>query len=102
MKIKINHNACTDSLELYFYTDQGERRSICKPLDMVFQDHVNGELVEPSLTIKGRHANNFLQEMANVCYKEGVRPEGQAILENELTATKYHLEDMRKLALKGK
>lgn len=44
-------------------------------------------------------ATEFLQAMLDLAWTEGMRPRGFADHTNELTATKYHLEDMRKLAL---
>jgi hypothetical protein len=49
------------------------------------------------MSLRGEFIKPFLQAFADVCYKEGIMPEKQPIIENELTATKYHLEDMRKL-----
>ena len=42
-------------------------------------------------------AKPFLQGMANELHKLGIRAEGEPVLENELSSTKYHLEDMRAL-----
>ena len=47
-------------------------------------------------------AKPFLQAMANELKEIGVMAEGELVLENELGATKYHLEDMRQLVFKGK
>jgi len=57
-----------------------------------------GELgVKPLLRLPWMLSESFLQAMANKLSELGIRPEGKPVLENELTATKYHLEDMRKL-----
>ena len=40
----------------------------------------------------------FMQAMANELHKVGIRPEGEPVLENEIEAVKYHLEDMRAMA----
>jgi hypothetical protein len=53
--------------------------------------------IEPWLTIPRFHALPFLQAMADLCHKHGIRAQEEPILANELTAVKYHLEDMRKL-----
>lgn len=41
----------------------------------------------------------FLQAMLNLAWGEGMRPTGFADVKNEIAAVRYHLEDMRKLAL---
>lgn len=42
--------------------------------------------------------NGFLQAALEVAWEIGLRPQGYADPANELTATRYHLEDMRTLA----
>ena len=46
-------------------------------------------------------AKPFLQGMANELHKLGIRAEGEPVLENELSSTKYHLEDMRALVFEN-
>jgi hypothetical protein len=53
--------------------------------------------VQPLFKLPWELSQKFLQAMANKLNEIGIRPEGKPVLENELTATKYHLEDMRKL-----
>ena len=43
----------------------------------------------------------FLQAMSDAAWEIGIKPKQIADHSSELKATKYHLEDMRKLALKG-
>jgi hypothetical protein len=55
-------------------------------------------LETPRPTVKlSVDGHRVLQAMANELARKGYKPEGNPVLENELTATKYHLEDMRKL-----
>lgn len=42
--------------------------------------------------------NGFLQAALDAAWERGLRPAGYADHKNELTAVRYHLEDMRKLA----
>ena len=44
----------------------------------------------------------FLQAMLDVAWEAGLRPASFKDHTNELTAVRYHLEDMRKLALSPK
>lgn len=59
------------------------------------------EPIQPTMIFYHPLANQILQAFADTCEKHGFRPEGKPVLENELTASKYHLEDMRKLVFKG-
>lgn len=40
----------------------------------------------------------FLQAIVDVAWENGIRPAGLADQSNELSAVRYHLEDMRKIA----
>jgi hypothetical protein len=88
------------TLDLYIFSvDQRGVRSICTSLEtMTFQEHDECTSIEkPTMSMNAHVAKPFLQAMADALDKIGVRPTGKPVLENELTATKYHLEDMRKL-----
>ncbi len=47
---------------------------------------------------QGVNVNGFLQAALDVAWEIGLRPQGFADPANELTAVRYHLEDMRTLA----
>lgn len=69
-------------------------------VNMESHTHVNGEKATPFLEIFGDYSKPFMQAMADALNEHGVNPTGKPVLENELTATKYHLEDMRNLVFK--
>ena len=41
----------------------------------------------------------FMQAVMDAAWEDGMRPTGFADVKNEIAAVRYHLEDMRKLAL---
>ena len=89
-------------LNVYIFgIDENGKRSFCKSIDdgnMIFAEYDPALALEkPTFRLSGEVAKPFLQAMANELDEIGIRAEGKPILENELTATKYHLEDMRKL-----
>ncbi|KAA0888709.1 hypothetical protein [Oryzomonas rubra] len=57
-----------------------------------------GEPCEPTLSLDPGAAQELMDEL----YRVGIRPTEAVDSTGELNATKYHLEDMRKLALQGK
>jgi len=73
------------------------RLAVAKPIEFEFEVKERGEIRQPTMVLYRLVAIPFLQSIANACEKIGILPEGKPILENELTATKYHLEDMRKI-----
>lgn len=60
------------------------------------------ETIKPSMVFYSGMAEQIMQSFADACEKNGFRAKGSPILVNELTAIKYHLEDMRKLIFKEK
>jgi len=93
------------TLEFYIFRESADgRREFFenlspKPVLRVYEHGTS--LKAPTFTISGSMAKPFMQEMANTLKKLGIHAEGEPVLENELTATKYHLEDFRKLVFEG-
>ena len=59
-----------------------------------------GEMTSPCIRIPEEEADNLLRALAQGLAVAGYLPDISRDRENELTATKYHLEDMRRLVLK--
>ncbi len=71
-----------------------------EPVLRVIKDGV--AIDTPTFTLRQWTAKPFMQEMANLLKRLGIHAEGEPVLENELTAVKYHLEDFRQLVFKGR
>lgn len=100
MKFKVytEHREYAEELCLYIVEERPDGRiAVAKPVELEFEVKERGEIRKPTMVIYKPMAIPFLQSIANACEKIGILPEGKPILENELTATKYHLEDMRKM-----
>lgn len=52
------------------------------------------------MKIPSEIGETLLQELANALHDMGIKAHSAAPLANELTAVRYHLEDMRKLVFK--
>lgn len=106
MKFEVfcRHEDFANKLNFYIFrlNIDGSRR-ICTSLDkMEFSEYQEGCMIEPTFSLNGLIVKPFLQEMANALKKIGIKAESEPILENELSAVKYHLEDMRKLVFENK
>ncbi len=55
-----------------------------------------GERMNPAIKMDG-YSGGMLQSIADALFNFGIKPALQPVLKNELTATKYHLEDMREV-----
>ena len=91
-------------LEFYIFRENADgRREFFENLgpDPKLRVYEQGSMLkEPTFVISGSMARPFMQEMANTLKKLGIHAEGEPVLENELTAVKYHLEDFRELVFK--
>ena len=89
-------------LNVYIFgIDHSGKRSFCKSIvdgKMEFVEYKEDQYIEnPTFRLSGEVVKPFLQAMANELKEIGVTADGEPVLENELTAVKYHLEDMRKI-----
>ncbi len=101
-KIYLNYEDYAERLSMYVTGEKPNgARYICTDLNnMAFEEMIMGEAdVTPTLILKGMIAKPFLQAFVDSAKVLGITPTGDPISENELVATKYHLEDMRRLAL---
>jgi len=106
MKIEVypQYRDYAGMLDFYIFSvDHDGSRSFCTSLEeMTFQKHTEEMTVEkPTMSLNQYVAKPFLQAMADALDKLGIRATGKPIAENELVATKYHLEDMRKLVFEA-
>ena len=104
MKIKVycQYEDFANKLNFYIFQDNPDgSRSVCTSIDkMEFKHCADGEPIPATLSLSGHVTTPFLQAMANTLKEIGIKAEAEPILENELTAVRYHLEDMRKLVFK--
>lgn len=61
-----------------------------------------GHRAPPFLEMRGHAMDDLLRAFMNIAWDQGLRPPAFEDFENELKATRRHLEDMRALAFKGK
>lgn len=101
-EVKIRQSIYTNSMELYFFDDGPNFRSVAKPMELVFEKVEDDKEYEPSLRIPDYLASAFLKAVATALDKNGVRLPSVDRIEGEMEARKDHLEDMRKLVFGGK
>lgn len=97
IKTHIERNFAEDSLSIYFINERDGGRYLVKPVQLVFKKIEEGELIEPSIKLGSSLAQPFLQSIAEALDKNGVKTDNDAKIAGTLEATRYHLEDLRKL-----
>lgn len=86
--------------ELRVWRTLPDRIEVVQPL--AFKSYDRHTLVPADeVAMKGGEdeVKDFLQAMLDAAWKSGLRPTGFEDHKNELTAVRYHLEDMRALAM---
>jgi hypothetical protein len=107
LEVRLNLSDAAGALEFYIVEiREGEKVAIAKPVRLEMKELIGDErysMQEPLMRIPlhGRYSG-FLKSLATELQRLDIRPADESKLIGELTATKYHLEDMRKLALKIK
>lgn len=93
-----------NTLDIFLFEEEGSgRRTVCTNLDpLTFSEYKQRDKIKPVLSLNGQIVKPFLQAIANELKTIDILPEGSPVPENELVATKYHLEDMRDLVFKDK
>lgn len=99
-KADLNLRGWTWEQQLRIWRALPDRIEVLQPF--VFKSYERNALVpaeEIALVGDEDEIKQFLQVMVDTAWKAGVRPSGFADHTNELTAVRYHLEDMRALAM---
>lgn len=103
-KVFIEHTPWNgDSHKLHMiHSFQGKRSAVTN----FTLDEITSGQITPCAEIfpvedKQDGVTSLLQAMIDAAWEAGFRPRGHEDHNSELTATRYHLEDMRTLALRG-
>jgi hypothetical protein len=99
IKVYIQRDIPTDTINITFITtDKHGKRYRAKPISLDFEE-LNYES-KPTLQIMGDVAPTFLQALAQALDENGIKTENDFKIQGLLEATKYHLEDLRRLIFK--
>lgn len=108
MRIISRQSWIADCIDLMFIDKVGDRISVAEPVVLTFNlvegsEHGAYRLPEtPTLSIPRDNAKEFFESMAKVADERGFPSPSEEHVRGVLKATEFHLDDMRKLALKLK
>lgn len=88
------------SILLFEENKMSGKTYVVKPVKIEFVEIDESSAIDPTIKLSMNNSHNFLQSLADAIDEYGIRPSKKPPLENELSAVKYHLEDMRKLVFK--
>jgi len=90
--IDLRGNPCSDSVSLYVF-ERGDKKIRVYTTNKVVKEYNDGDEITPSLVIP----KHFLPELLKAIVDLGIQSPDQSFISGELVATKFHLEDTRKL-----
>lgn len=97
MKAIIRENPVNNCAEIWII-DTGYRDtiSLAQPIKLLFKPVKEGDVFSKP-TLKIPRSNEFFQSMMKELENLGIQSEDELTIKGKLSATQYHLEDLRKL-----
>ena len=103
LQVHIEHDPRFRGTAIYLYGKDSEGDFVIKPVNLEPCHREIGAATDaPTFTFRGMEGESFLQALAQALVRIGFKPDELKAVNEQLTATNYHLEDMRKLVFKGK
>lgn len=98
MKVIVRENYPFSTIDIFFVEEREGKTFMAKQMDMVFEE------IDPSREVQGATlqvhrdiGHQFLQGLSTALNEAGYRDSTTESFKSELNATKFHLEDMRKI-----
>ncbi len=87
------------TLEIYFIDRRGGRLRVAQPVNLIFEEMQPGEAPKhgPTLRLYDDWGEELLQAFAESLDKRNIKTDKDAKIEGTLEATRFHLEDLRRL-----
>lgn len=85
------------SSALWLIEDRNGKTYVAKPAELTMVEHKEGEECPPTLRFSVFEMKDILLAFAKALEKQGIETDSEAKIKGLLEATKYHLDDMRKL-----
>lgn len=84
--------------EVVLYQTRHGKYYAAKPMgEFIFEEVKEGGLIEPTFLIPFTMQRELVKSLKEATERLGIKTDSEFTLEGELKATKYHLEDMRKI-----
>lgn len=100
MNIEVEYNPVTRSYDFWITNDTPNGAYIAKPLRLEMEIINTAIYLPPTFTVNSKELDILMPKIHDAMNRIGFKPKEEAKIEGILEATKYHLEDMRKLVFK--
>ncbi len=103
LKVEIERDASIRGYAIWITNDRPDGKTqLAKPVQFEFVDDDPGVNAEPTICLPGRDSDDFLRGFATALAASGFKADELKHIDQQISALKYHLEDMRKLVFKDK
>ena len=105
-KVVVNQKPGAFGVDIYIMQIDkfGKHISVAQPIEFVFKEVKKEDefKIKPTIELGRFFADDFLKAWVEAAKEKGLKPEEDYIMQGKLEATKYHLEDMRKIVFEDK
>ena len=102
MKVAIRFDPTFAGMSVWLYENKPDGEYIVKPTKLELEKYELGAQIEPTFRFNESGGTEFLNSLVNALVEAGFKPDEIKAHDRQVEAIKYHLEDMRSLALKSK
>ena len=103
LKVHIEHDPRFRGTAIYLYGNDKDGEFVIKPVNLEMEHYEPGVALDaPTFIFGGREGEFFLQQLAQALVRIGFKPDELKASESQISAIKYHLDDMRSLVFKTK
>lgn len=99
-EVYVKENPVTANCEVYIIDTSNGKRFVVKPMELIWTEVEGGKEYEPTLAIPHYIARELFKAMKAAFTGAGIKTDDENMIKAELKATKYHLQDMRKLVFR--
>ena len=100
-KVVVNQKPGKFGVDIYIMqVDKlGKHISVAQPVEFVFKEVKKEDefKIKPTIELGPFFADDFLKALVEAAKENGLKPEEDYVMKGKLEATRYHLEDMRKI-----
>ena len=102
IKVSMDYDPSIRGLRVWIIDERGSDSFVARPTELRFEKTDPTLQIEPTFVFDRFKGEEFLQGLAEALVQAGFKPNEIRAHDKQVEAIKYHLEDMRKLALRGK
>ena len=99
-RVRIRTCPWTLGYEVYISCQEGKKVFVAEPVEFNFKEIELGGHCEPSLVIEHPFAKQFMKAFLDALEGQGIESDSVSRLKGTMEASKYHLEDMRRLVFR--